>query len=120
MQVGGASGFMSVALANRFPKLKLVVQDYKTNVERGAAQLPPELTERVKFSPHNFFDPQPVEGAEIYILRHICHDWSTENSIKILRQLVPAMKPGSKILLVEVVITPSNLATSSIAERHLR
>jgi len=110
---------MSVELAKRSPELKLVVQDYKNNVEKGAAQLPPELSDRVKFLPHNFFDPQPVEGAEVYILRHICHDWSTENSVKIIRQIVPAMKPGSKILLVEIVVQPSN-TMSSIAERHVR
>ena len=111
---------MSVELAKRYPNLKLVVEDYKNNVEQGAAQLPPELTNRVKFVPHNFFDLQPVAGAEVYILRHICHDWSTENSVKIIRQIVPAMKAGSKILLVEIVVSPSNTAMSSIAERYLR
>jgi 6-hydroxytryprostatin B O-methyltransferase len=111
---------MSVELAQRYPNLKLVVEDYKNNVEKGAAQLPSELTNRVKFVPHNFFDVQPVAGAEVYILRHICHDWSAENSVKILRQIVPAMKPGSKILLVEIVVSISNRATSSIAERYLR
>jgi 6-hydroxytryprostatin B O-methyltransferase len=111
---------MSVELAQRYPNLKMVVEDYKNNVEKGAAQLPSELTNRVKFVPHNFFDVQPVAGAEVYILRHICHDWSAENSVKILRQIVPAMKPGSKILLVEIVVSISNRATSSIAERYLR
>lgn len=111
---------MSVELAKRYPNLTLVVEDYKNNVEQGAAQLPPELTNRVKFVPHNFFDLQPVVGAEVYILRHICHDWSTENSVKIIRQIVPAMKPGSKILLVEIVVSLSNIAMSSIAERYLR
>lgn len=96
------------------------MEDYKNNVEQGAAQLPAELNNRVKFLPHNFFDPQPVKGAEVYILRHICHDWSAENSEKIIRELVPAMKPGSKILLVEIVVSPSEKPMSSIAERYLR
>jgi 6-hydroxytryprostatin B O-methyltransferase len=111
---------MSVELAYANPNLKLVVEDYKNNVGKGAAQLSPELTNRVKFLPHNFFDLQPVVGAEVYILRHICHDWSTENSIKIIRQIVPAMKPESKILLVEIVVSVSSRTMSSIAERYLR
>lgn len=111
---------MSVELAKNYPNLQLVVQDYKNNVEKGAAQLPTELSNQVQFLPHNFFDPQPVIGADIYILRHICHDWSAENSEKILRQIVPALKPGSKILLVEIVVSPSQRPTSSIAERYLR
>ncbi|KAF7880104.1 uncharacterized protein EAF02_007741 [Botrytis sinoallii] len=120
VDVGGSSGFLSVELAKKYPELNFVVEDYKKNVEQGAAQLSSELTNRVKFLQHNFFDPQPVTGAEVYVLRHICHDWSHENSVKIIRQIVPAMKPGSKILLVEIVVSPSNRSMSSIAERYLR
>jgi 6-hydroxytryprostatin B O-methyltransferase len=112
---------MSVELAQAHPNLKLVVEDYKKNVEKGAAELSSELTGRVDFVPHNFFDPQPVAGADVYILRHICHDWSAENSVKILSQIVPAMKPGSKILLVEIVVSPPSARNmTSIAERYLR
>lgn len=112
---------MSVALAKAHPNLtKLVVQDYKHTIEQGAAQLPSELSGRVEFMPHNFFDPQPTAAADVYILRHICHNWSTENCAKIMRQIVPVMKHGSKILLVEVVVKPSNMEESSVAERYMR
>jgi len=111
---------MSVALAKAHKNLtKLVVQDYKHTVEQGEAQLPSELTGRVSFMPHNFFEPQPVK-ADVYIMRHICHNWSTENSAKIIQNIVQGMKPESKILLVEVVVVPSNKEESSIAERYMR
>jgi 6-hydroxytryprostatin B O-methyltransferase len=112
---------MSIALAKAHRNLtKLVVQDYKHTVEQGAAQLPPELSSRVSFMPHNFFEPQPVAHADVYIMRHICHNWSTENCAKIIQQIAPAMKTDSKILLVEVVVMPSNQEESSIAERYMR
>jgi len=112
---------MSAALAKAHPNLtQVVVQDYKHTVEGGEAQLPKELAGRVTFQAHDFFDPQPVKGADVYILRHICHNWSTENSAKIIKTIVPAMKPGSKILLVEVVVVPSNQEESSVAERYMR
>ena len=111
---------MSVALAKAYPNLSLVVQDYKHTVEEGAAQLPSELSSRVKFVPHNFFERQPTAAADIYIMRHICHNWSTENCARIIREIVPVMKPGSKILLVEVVVMPSNTEESSVAERYMR
>ncbi|CAI6237571.1 unnamed protein product [Periconia digitata] len=121
VDVGGSSGFMSVALAKAHPNLaKLVVQDYKHTVEQGATQLPPELSNRVSFMPHNFFEPQPVANADVYIMRHICHNWSIENCAKIIQQIVPALKPDSKILLVEVVVMPSNHEESIIAERYMR
>jgi chemotaxis methyl-accepting protein methylase len=112
---------MSIALAQGHPNLtKLVVQDYKHTVEQGAAQVPPQLSGRVVFMPHNFFEPQPVAGADVYIMRHICHNWSTENCAKIIQQIAPVMRPDSKILLVEVVVMPSNQEESSIAERYMR
>ncbi|KAH7076883.1 S-adenosyl-L-methionine-dependent methyltransferase [Paraphoma chrysanthemicola] len=121
VDVGGSSGFMSVALANAYANLnKLIVQDYKHTVEQGEAQLPKQLSARVSFMAHDFFQPQPVVGANVYIMRHICHNWSTENCAKIIQQIVPVMKPGSKILLVEVVVMPSNQEESSIAERYMR
>ncbi|KAM3067376.1 hypothetical protein ACMFMG_005267 [Clarireedia jacksonii] len=121
VDVGGSSGFMSVALAKGHSNLKkLVVQDYKHTVEQGAAQLPAELSSRIEFVPHNFFEPQPTAAADVYILRHICHNWSTENCAKIIQQIVPVMKPESKILLVEVVVMPSGMEESSVAERYMR
>ncbi|KAK6595729.1 O-methyltransferase [Botrytis cinerea] len=57
ISVGGSSGFLSVELARNYPKLNFVVEDYKKNIEQGATQLLSELTERVKFVLHNFFDP---------------------------------------------------------------
>ena len=112
---------MSIALARAHSNLtKLIVQDYKHTVEEGARQLPSDLSDRVEFLPHNFFELQPTAGADVYIMRHICHNWSTENSAKILRQLIPVMKPTSKILLVEVVVLPSGMEESSVAERYMR
>lgn len=112
---------MSIALAKAHQNLtKLTVQDYKHTVEEGATQLPSELAGRVEFLPHDFFQAQPVANADIYIMRHICHNWSTENSAKIIRQIVPVMKPTSKILLVEVVVQPCNSGESSPAERYMR
>lgn len=74
----------------------------------------------MKFVPHDFFQPQPTPGADVYVLRHICHNWSVDNCVRILRQIVPALRPHSKILLVEVVVTPSNAEESKVAERYMR
>ncbi|KAL8974402.1 MAG: hypothetical protein Q9197_001371 [Variospora fuerteventurae] len=120
VDVGGSTGFMSVALAKAHPNLaKLIVQDYKHTVEEGAAQIPSDLRGRVEFMPHDFFSPQPT-AADVYILRHVCHNWSTENCAKIIREIVPMLKPTSKILLVEAVVRPSNMEDSGAAERYTR
>lgn len=56
---------------------------------------------------HDMFQPQPVT-ADAYILRLICHDWPDEASSQILRQLIPAMRDGARILLIEAVMLEPN------------
>ncbi|KAJ5196749.1 hypothetical protein N7449_007228 [Penicillium cf. viridicatum] len=118
IDVGGSSGFVSAALAAQFADLTFEVQDYKHTIEQGREQLSDALQDRVAFVAHNFFDPQPTT-ADVYILRHICHNWSNSNSAKIIQQIVPAMKPTSKIVLVEVVVVPPKVV-NSVQERYMR
>lgn len=65
---------------------------------------------------HDFFTPQPVKGARGYSLHSILHDWSDEDGVKILDNLVPALKKGySRILFNEIVVSeekPTLHATS--------
>ncbi|KAK4553125.1 hypothetical protein LTR86_009852 [Recurvomyces mirabilis] len=121
VDVGGSSGFVSIALAHAYHNLKkFVVQDYEHTIKEGAARLPAELSDRIEFVGHDIFSPQPVQGADIYMMRHICHNWSTAKSAEIIQQIVPRMKATSKILLVEVVVLPSNQEDSAVAERYMR
>ncbi|KAL1988846.1 hypothetical protein VTN96DRAFT_7730 [Rasamsonia emersonii] len=130
VDVGGSSGFVSIALARAFSNLSFIVQDYQHTIEQGRAQLPADLEERIRFVAHDFFSPQPVateEGvnADVFLLRHICHNWSRRNAVRILRNLVPAMernKATSRIVLVEVVVLPAGSAQrkSDLQERYMR
>ncbi|KAL4807931.1 S-adenosyl-L-methionine-dependent methyltransferase [Aspergillus unguis] len=55
---------------------------------------------------HDFFTPQPVKHARAYSLHSILHDWSDEDGVKILQNLVPALKKGySRVLLNEIVVS---------------
>ncbi|KAI2889506.1 hypothetical protein CBS147343_8396 [Aspergillus niger] len=118
VDVGGSSGFLSIALANAYENLSFVVQDYKHTADEGRAALPSHLSERVSFQAHDFFAPQTVAG-DVYLLRHVCHNWSDENAARILRNLVPAMKSSSRILLVEVVTVCPGVV-NRVQERYMR
>ncbi|KAI3009319.1 hypothetical protein CBS147346_2210 [Aspergillus niger] len=118
VDVGGSSGFLSIALANAYENLSFVVQDYKHTVDEGRAALPSHLSERVSFQAHDFFAPQTVAG-DVYLLRHVCHNWSDENAARILRNLVPAMKSSSRILLVEVVTVRPGVV-NRVQEKYMR
>lgn len=101
-----------MALAEAYPQLKFVVQDYEHTVEGGKKGLPAHLQSRIDFSAHDFFTPQPV-SADLYFLRHICHDWAAHNAVKILKNLLPALKPTSRIILCELVIMPPKMMNGS-------
>lgn len=69
------------------------------------ADLPTDLANRVSFSEHDLFKPQPV-AADIYILKLILHDWPTNECIAIIRSLIPALKIGSRVLFIDYIGKP--------------
>ncbi|KAL2819632.1 S-adenosyl-L-methionine-dependent methyltransferase [Aspergillus cavernicola] len=105
VDVGGGFGQQSKALRAKFPDLagRVVVQDIPQTLA-GA-----QLAEGVEFVAHNFFEPQPIQGAKFYYLRHVFHDWPDEQCVEILKQIIPAMEPHSRILIDEVVIPASGV-----------
>ena len=66
--------------------------------------IPDHISSRVSFQAHDFFEPQPVIGAKVYLLRMILHDWPDHKAIAILRSLVPALRAGSKTILMDSVL----------------
>lgn len=55
-------------------------------------------------SAHDFFEPQPVKGAAVYLLQQVLHDWSEVYCVKILRHLRAAAGPGSQLVVVDCII----------------
>jgi hypothetical protein len=118
VDVGGGHGSVSIALASAFSHLKFIVQDLPGTVESGASQLEPELRSRVTFMPHDFFQPQPVKDADIYFFRFIFHNWADKYAVKLLHALVPALKPGAKIVIYEFL--PDVVATTQWSKKQPR
>lgn len=75
--MGGNFGYVSVAIAEAFPKLKFVVQDLKGMMSAEAlASVPQSLRGRVELTIHDFFGVQPVV-AKAYLFRHVFHSKQT-------------------------------------------
>lgn len=104
VDVGGSHGAVSVAIARRFPSLRCIVQDLPKVVADAQSKLPPALANQVTFMEHDFFTEQPVQGADVYYLRWILHDWPDKYAIRILRSLIPALKTGARIVLSEWIV----------------
>ncbi|KAI1872857.1 uncharacterized protein JN550_003731 [Neoarthrinium moseri] len=118
VDVGGSHGIICIELARQFPSLRFIVQDLDEAVIRDAErQRPSELKDRVKYMVHDFFDEQPIGGAEVYFLRAVLHNWSDKYAKKILRALIPALKPGSRIVLNEPVMPEPGKMPPEMAAR---
>ncbi|KAK8048183.1 sterigmatocystin 8-O-methyltransferase [Apiospora phragmitis] len=86
VDLGGAVGHVSIALAKQFPDLTFVVQDMEQVVANAGANLPADLKAR-------------TVKADVYYLRWILHNWSDKYCKLILEALVPALKDGCRILI---------------------
>lgn len=107
VDVGGGLGNISQALVKHNPKVKCVVEDRPDVVEQGRnslGSLPAEFQERISFQGHDFFKDQPVKGADVYLLRLILHDWPDKYAKMIIKALIPALKPGAKIVINDRVV----------------
>ena len=77
------------------------------------------LEGRLSFYGHDFLKPQPIEGADVYLLRMILHDWPDKYAIQILRNIVPAMRPGARVILNESCV-PEPGSVSVQREKRVR
>jgi len=53
----------------------------------------------------DFFQALPG-GSDLYILQKILHDWPDEQAGRILRTLRAAVAPGTRLAVIEVIVTP--------------
>ncbi|RYP42261.1 hypothetical protein DL767_000425 [Monosporascus sp. MG133] len=108
-QVGGSGGHNAIPLAQNFPDLRVVVEDLPRVRPVFEESVPPGLRDRVSFRGHDFFDPQPERGADVYVFKKVLHDWPDESVVHILRAQVPALRPGARLLVVEHVVDRAGL-----------
>ncbi|KAK4152648.1 O-methyltransferase-domain-containing protein [Chaetomidium leptoderma] len=107
VDVGGGIGHISAAIARKHVHLKFQVQDFGHLAEESSLLLQKQgVSDRVRFSPHSFFDSQPetAKGAAVFFLRNIMHNWSDLYCRRILKPIVKAMGPNSRIVICDIVL----------------
>ncbi|KAI1113334.1 O-methyltransferase [Nemania sp. NC0429] len=119
VDIGGSAGSTAVALATHLPRMSIVIQDQAVLEDQARQSIPAALADRVSFMAHDFFQDQPVRDADVYHFRWIFHDWPDRYCLKLLRALVPALKPGARVVVSDFVV-PESGATSRYAEGLVR
>lgn len=103
VDVGGGHGHAISSILKAHPDIKpeqCVLQDSGAVIDfaqKGNKELPHEVEKQV----HDFFSPNPVKGAKAYFMRAIAHDLSDQNTIRVLKQIVPVMERDSKVLIAD-------------------
>lgn len=55
------------------------------------------------FAEHDFFNPQPVKNAAVFLVRHVMHNWPDDSAVNILQNLREAARPSTQLVIIEMV-----------------
>ncbi len=104
VDVGGATGNLLAAILSSHAGPRGVLFD----MAHVVAEAPPLLKshrvdDRVTIEAGSFFDTVPA-GGDCYLLSHIIHDWDEGRCLTILGHCRKAMKPGGRLLIIEMVL----------------
>ncbi len=104
IDVGGGLGELLIAILKQYPSMRGTILDLP-HCEEGARKNFADATiaGRAEFIAHSFFDSVPP-GADAIIMKSIIHDWNDERCVRILQNCHRALKPGSRLMLVDRVM----------------
>lgn len=106
VDVGGAYGALLDAVLEAQPHMTGTLFDAPSVIERAAAVARTQsVTQRCSLVGGDFFESVPP-GRDLYILKHILHDWDDERALRILRSVEHAMPHGGHLLIAEQGIAP--------------
>jgi len=97
--IGGGRGHLLRAVLAAVPHAKGILFDQASVIEEAAGI----ASDRLKLQPGDFFkDALPASDA--YLIMQVIHDWSDEDSKKILSGIRRAAPAHAKLLVIEAVI----------------
>ena len=102
--VGGATGQLSIILAERHPHLRCVSFDLPV-VEPIARRTIDQagVGDRVTTASGDFLS-DPLPGADVITMGLILHDWNLERKLHLIRGAYEALPPGGALIVVENLI----------------
>jgi hypothetical protein len=104
VDVGGATGNLLATILARQPGPRGILFDMPHVVRDAPALIQARgLADRIRIEAGSFFEAVPADG-DVYLLSHVIHDWSEGQCLTILGNCRRAMKPGSRLLIVEMVL----------------
>jgi hypothetical protein len=108
IDVAGGNGNLIIPLLKINSETSAILFDLPHVIERTKGRIAEEgLTERCELVVGDLFQAVP-EGGDLYIMKHIMHGFGDKDALSILRNCRRAMSGDARLLIIEMVISPSN------------
>ena len=102
--VGGATGQLSILVAQRHPHLRCVSADLPVVVPIAERRIAAAgLSDRVSAQSLDFL-AQPLPKADVITMGLILHDWNLEKKLHLVRAAYEALPPGGAFVVIENLI----------------
>ena len=119
VDIGGGQGSLLISILKQCPNVKAVLFDQAETIQRAQELLAQEhLDQRCQAVAGSFFESLP-EGKDTYILKHVLHNWDDEQALHILQNCRRAMTAGTKLLIIEGVISQKTEQRSVLLDLQL-
>jgi len=104
VDLGGATGHLSMAACQRYPSLNAVVFDLPGVVPLAKEMIAASpVAERIRVQSGDFF-ADPLPAGDLYALGRIVHDWSEEKIDRLMRKIYDHLPDGGGLLIAEKLI----------------
>ncbi|GAB3460648.1 methyltransferase [Streptomonospora sediminis] len=112
VDVGGGTGEFLLQLLRSRPAMRGCLVDLPAAADRARrrAEADDSVADRLSTAPGSFFDPLP-QGADLYTLINVLHNWNDEDALRILTKCAAAAGSGpstTEILVAEHTIDEEN------------
>ena len=100
--VGGAYGSLLAAILRLQPRARGILFDLP-QVVAGAGPELGDVGPRVERVGGDFLS-QPLPAADLFLLKHVLHDWDDAACVTILKNVHAGMNAASRVLIIEMLI----------------
>jgi SAM-dependent methyltransferase len=108
MDIGGGEGRLISSILAVNPKLEGVLFDLPESILRAKKRIiQQDLNQRLKMIEGSFFDFIP-KGADAYILKHVLHDWTDDDAVRILQNIRQAIPKNGRLIIIEALVPGKN------------
>jgi hypothetical protein len=115
--IAGGFGHMAIGLLEKYAGLRATVLDLPNVLQIALEHIAlsePTIRERLEYVAGDMFESVPE--ADVYILKHIIHDWDDEKCIRLLENCRRSMRGEGRVLCIDTVVQPMGSTSDAPAK----